>query len=261
LIGVGLVRQGRVAISLGTSDTLFGFMLKPQIDPKGVGHVFGSPTGDYMSLICWKNGSLARDGVRREHGLDWESFSRALRQTKPGNGGAIMLPWFEPEITPTVHSPGVRRYQLDPGDGPANVRAVIEAQMMSMAIHSQWMGVEVDTIHATAGAARNREILRIMADVHDADVYQLEVGNSACLGAALRALHGDLVSENKKTAWEDVIAGFTEPVKESRIEPIPANVALYAELKKVYSACESHAIRGGEDPSPSIEAFRKRFPR
>jgi len=253
------VRQGRIAISLGTSDTLFGFMLRPQIDPTGVGHVFGSPTGDYMSLICWKNGSLARDAIRRENGLDWEGFSRALRETRPGNGGAIMLPWLEPEITPTVHSPGVRRYHLDPRDGPANVRAVIEAQMMSLSIHSQWMGVDVDTIHATAGAARNREILRIMADVHDADVYQHEVGNSACLGAALRALHGDLVSDQKKVTWDEVIAGFTEPVKESRLEPIPANVERYAELKKIYAACESHALREGDEPSPLIEAFRKRF--
>ena len=49
------------------------------------------------------------------------------------------------------------------------------------------MRVEVDTIHATGGASANREILQVMADVFDADVYQFEVGNSACLGAALRA--------------------------------------------------------------------------
>jgi hypothetical protein len=54
-----------------------------------------------------------------------------------------MLPWFEPEITPEVLTPGVRRYGLDPDDGPANVRAVVEAQMMAMANHSAWMGVGV----------------------------------------------------------------------------------------------------------------------
>ena len=53
------------------------------------------------------------------------------------------------------------------------------------------MGVDVKTIYATGGAAANRDILRVMADVFDAEVYQFEVGNSACLGAALRALHGD----------------------------------------------------------------------
>lgn len=260
LIGVGLTRPGRIAISLGTSDTLFGFMPVPCVDPLGVGHVFGAPTGDFMSLICFKNGSLARDRIRTTYKMDWEIFSECLRTTKPGNQGRIFLPWFDPEITPTVLNPGALRYGLDPADGPANVRAVVEAQMMSMSIHSQWMGVHVDTIHATGGAARNRDILKVMADVHGANVYQFEVGNSACLGAALRAYHAAQVAEGKKASWDEVTAGFAEPVKESRIAPDPANVALYAELKKVYSACESHAIRGGEDPSPLQEAFRKAHP-
>ena len=38
----------------------------------------------------------------------------------------------------------------------AHVRGVIEAQMLSMAIHSAWMGVAVDTIHATGGASATR---------------------------------------------------------------------------------------------------------
>jgi xylulokinase len=259
LIGVGLVDQGRIAISLGTSSTLFGFMPKPSVDPTGSGHVFGSPTGDYMSLVCFENGSIARERIKEEHHLDWEGFSAALRSTEPGNGGAILLPWFKPEITPPVHKPGVKRYALDKKDGPANVRAVVEAQMMSMAIHSQWMGVPLKTIHATGGAARNREILRVMADVFDAEVHQFEVSNSACLGAALRAFHADLVAEGEKATWNEVIAGFADPVKATRIAPDPKSAAVYQELKKIYSACEAHALRGGEDPSPLIGEFRKAF--
>ena len=209
-----------------------------------------------MSLICFKNGSLARERIRDEHHLDWEGFSQALRATKPGNHGAILLPWFEPEITPAVHDPGVRRFGLDARDGPANCRAVVEAQMMAMSIHSQWMDVKFNTIHATGGGSRNRDILKIMADVHNAEVYQFEARNSACLGAALRAYHADVASE-KKITWDEVVRGFAEPIKESRICPDPKSVAIYAELKKIYSACESHAIRSGEDPAPLMEAFRR----
>jgi xylulokinase len=100
LVGTGLIREGRIAISLGTSDTLFGFMPQPKVDPSGTGHVFGSPTGGYMSLICFKNGSLARERIRDGAALDWGGFSRALRETAPGNAGRIMLPWFDAEITP-----------------------------------------------------------------------------------------------------------------------------------------------------------------
>jgi len=258
LIGVGLVRQGDVGVSLGTSTTLFGFMSKPQVDSTGNAHVFGCPTGDFMSLICFKNGSLARDQIREQHGLDWEGFSEALRSTQPGNKGGILLPWFRPEITPTVHDSGPRRYGLDPQDGPANVRAVVEGQIMALSIHSQWMGVPITTVHATGGAARNREVLQVMADVLNAEVYQFVVSQTASLGAALRAYHADQLADGKEVTWEEIVAGFAEPIKESKIVPDSKNVEIYTELKKIYSACEAHALRGGDDPSPLIVAFSKR---
>jgi len=260
LIGTGIVTEGRVAISLGTSDTLFGFLREPRIDPTGAGHVFGAPTGDYMSLVCCRNGSLARERVRNMFDLDWDGFSRHLRDVPPARGGAIMLPWFEAEITPPVLDPEVWRFGLDAVNGPANVRAVVEAQMLALALHSRWMGVDVETIYATGGAARNREILQVMADVHDADVYQLEVGNSACLGAALRAYHADELANGRAMPWEDVIEGFVEPVAEARVRPVAEHVALYAELARVYEACEAYALGAGSSPRDLLVAFRQRHP-
>jgi len=256
LIGVGLVKQGSIAVSLGTSTTLFGFMEKPLVDPTGSGHVFGSPTGDYMSLICFENGALARDAVRREHGLNWEGFSAHLRSTPPGNKGRVLLPWFKPEITPRVLKPGVRRYRLDLGDAAANVRAVVEAQMLSLAIHSQWMGVQFRTVHATGGAAVNREILQVMSDVLNAEVFQFEVSNSAALGAALRAYHAHSAACGRTLPWGDVIQGFAEPVRTSRIAPRPDAVQVYSRLKPVFAACEEHALGRGRDPSGLLESFR-----
>ena len=103
-------------------------------------------------MTVFKNGSLARERIRDACGLDWNGFSDALRHTAPGNNGAMMLPWFEPEITPTVLTPGVRTTGLSEPPGPAHVRAVIEAQMMSMALHSRWMRVTPSDIRATGGA-------------------------------------------------------------------------------------------------------------
>ena len=60
LIGTGLVREGLVAISLGTSDTIFGLMREPRPSREGIGHVFGAPTGDFMGITVFRNGSLAR---------------------------------------------------------------------------------------------------------------------------------------------------------------------------------------------------------
>lgn len=241
LVGTGLVRRGAVAISLGTSDTLFAPLAGPRFDPSGAGHVFGSPTGEYMSLICCRNGSLARERVRDEYGLDWDGFDRALAAAPPGNRGAVMLPWFEPEITPHVEVPGVRRFGIDPRDGPANVRGVVEAQMLALAVHSRWMGLTIETIHATGGAAVNRGILQVMADVHNADVYQLRDGNSACLGAALRAYHADALAAGQPQSWEQIVAGFAEPIAASRVRPIAAHVAMYRDLVQLYEARETEA--------------------
>ncbi len=237
LIGTGLVREGRLAVSLGTSDTVFGLMKAPRVDPDGAAHVFGAPTGAWMGLTCFRNGSLARERVRTIYGMDWPQFSYALSATPPGNGGAMMLPWFEPEITPTVSRPGIHRQDLDPADGLANVRAVIEAQMMAIANHSAWMGVTVDTVYATGGASVNREIVQVLADVMNAEVHEFEVSNSAALGAALRAYHADRLVSTGSADWDDVIAGFAEP-KAVAARPRPDAVRVYAELRPRYSAFE-----------------------
>jgi xylulokinase len=238
LIGTGLVDEGRVAISLGTSDTIFGLMRTPRVDPTGTGHVFGAPTGEFMGLTVFSNGSLARERIRDAYGLDWRGFSAALGATPPGNGGAVMLPWFVPEITPPVAIPGVRRVGLDAADGPRNVRAVVEGQMMAMANHSRWMGIEIAAIHATGGAAANREILQVMADVFGADVYQFPVGNSACLGAVLRAWHAEAKARGDAIPWAEVVRGLAEPDASSRLTPVPDRVRLYAALRDRYAELE-----------------------
>src|SRR5262249_46001424 len=161
-----------------------------------------SPTGAYMGITVFKNGSLARQRVRDRFGLTWDEFSRVLGSTVPGNGGGTLLPGVDPEITPLVLDAGVRRYGLAERDAPGDIRGVVEAQMMAMALHSRWMGVDVRTIYATGGASANRAILQVMADVFGADVWQMVVGNSACLGAALRAFHGDITAAGQSMPWE-----------------------------------------------------------
>jgi xylulokinase len=243
LIGTGLVREGLVGISMGTSDVVFGMMREPRVDVTGTGHVFGSPTGEFMGLTVFSNGSLARERVRDAFGLSWKTFSSTLESTPAGNGGRMILPWFVPEITPAVTRPAVWRFDLETDDGPANVRGVVEAQQMALARHSRWMGVDVKTIYATGGAAANRAILQVMADVFGADVYQFEAGNTACLGAALRAFHGDQTAAGQLLEWDDVVQGLAQPVLSTRVTPNPRNHAIYRELMPVYAAREVKALR------------------
>ena len=240
LIGLGLVEPGRVALSLGTSDTLFVCMDEPRTSTSGEGAVFASPDGtNYMALICFLNGSLAREAVRDEFGLDWAGFTRALRDTEPGNGGALMLPYFDAEIVPHVSRPGVVLQDLDPGDAPAQVRAVIEAQAMASRIHSDWMGVAIHSLSVTGGASANTEILRIFADVHGCPVHRFQTTNSAALGAALRSAQGDLKARGSAANWPEVVRPFTQPEPGSTVEPTSANAAVYEQLLEKYRELEN----------------------
>ena len=238
LVGTGLVREGRLGISLGTSDVVFG----PMADRRGRGyadgHVYGSPTGEFMGLTVFKNGSLARERVRDAYGLDWAGFSQALRSTPAGNNGSVMLPWFDPEITPHVLVPGVHRLDLDSRDTAANVRAVVEAQMIAMANHSRWMGVDIDTIHATGGASGNGDVLQVMADVFGATVCRIASRNAACLGAALRAWHADALASDHPIEWDEVTGDLARPIDGSAATPRAQHVGTYARLRERYRAFE-----------------------
>ena len=241
LVGLGLIAPGTLGISLGTSDTVFGAIAEPAHDPAGAGHVFGSPAGGYMALTCFANGSLARERVRDAHGLDWDGFSAALRNTPAGNGGGFMTPWFVPEITPPVAGAGPRLHDLDGADASRMVRAIVEGQAMAMRLHSRWIAPRPATILATGGAAANRDILQILADVFDAEVVRGATRNSASLGAALRAYHAERRAEGQVIPWDTVVAGFTAPDAELRIRPNAANVAVYAKLLPEYEAFETLA--------------------
>jgi xylulokinase len=241
LVGTGLVSEGIVAVSLGTSDTIFGIMPTPKPSDDGTGHVFASPTGAFMGMTVFKNGSLARERIRDGYRMTWADFSAALSRTAAGNDGRTLLPWFDPEITPLVLTPGVQRSGLDASDADGNVRGVIEAQMMALFLHSRWMGVKIRRIYATGGASANRAILQVMADVFNAEVVQLETGNSAALGAALRALHADRREEGRPMSWQDVVEGFVTPKLETRLQPQAAHVATYRKLLDVYAGREAAA--------------------
>lgn len=195
--GLRLEKPGDIAISLGTSDTMFASLSEPR--PSATeGHIFASPVdpAGYMALLCYKNGSLTREFIRDHFaGGTWEQFNALLASNSPGNNGRIGFYYREPEITPPVLKPGFRRFDVcgNPVSHftpPEEVRAVVEGQLLSMRLHGDNIGIKPVRIIATGGASQNQAIIRIMADIFGVPVFTGEIANSAALGAAYRALHG-----------------------------------------------------------------------
>ena len=238
LIGLGLVNPGQAALSLGTSDTLFSCMVEPRVSSEGEGCVFSSPDDiHYMALICFMNGSLAREAVRDQYKLDWQGFTEILHTTQAGNKGRMMLPYFGPEIVPNVPA-GVVRKGLAEDDVAGNVRAVIEAQAISSYIHSRWMGVDITSLNVTGGGSANEEILKVFANVHGCPVHRFETTNAAALGAALKAIKG----HQTNLSWSSIADSFCQP-SGSTIHPDQPLRALYDDVIAAYVEFECDHCR------------------
>ena len=235
LIGMGAGAPGTAVVSLGTSDTMFAAMAAPHTDPKGYGNVFGNPAGGFMALCCFANGSLAREEIAKRFGLGWDQFARAiLEQTQPGNGGDLLLPYFVPEITPRLAAPAPRWFgspDFVAGKSPAAAaRAVVEAQALSMRLHSAFIGQPPERILVTGGASKNAGILRVLADVFQAEIVPLRVGNSSALGGALRAAQAV-----EGRPWEVLYTRFAAPDLDRRVKPDPGSKVTYEGLLKQLS--------------------------
>ncbi|XP_068260886.1 xylulose kinase isoform X3 [Nyctibius grandis] len=239
------LQEGDIAISLGTSDTLFLWIQEPT--PALEGHILCNPVDSqtYMALLCFKNGSLMRERIRDDCASgSWDEFSKALSSTVAGNNGNLGFYFDVMEITP--EAVGIHRFNKDNqkvSDFPKEVeiRALIEGQFMAKRIHAEKLGYKVmprTRILATGGASHNKKILQVLSDVFNAPVYTIDTANSACLGSAYRAIHGLVAETNVSLA--DVVKLAPQP----RLAVIPTAGAeeLYRPLLKRYAELEQKVI-------------------
>ena len=227
--GVGLSKAGDLAVSLGTSDTVFGITADPK--PGLHGHVFVNPvdpTSSYFAMLVFKNGGVVRQRVRDEYcthdeatrarlrtefdGDKWAMFTAALEGTPPGNAnaagvGQIGIYVDDPEITPHIARIGTHRFHFNRRasarktrvkrvdiagfpDPRAEVRAAVESRFLSMRLHAAYMGIPAPTtVIATGGASQAPAVLQVMADVWGVPVFVEKQPDAASFGAALRAAH------------------------------------------------------------------------
>ncbi|MFP4358891.1 MAG: xylulokinase [Puniceicoccaceae bacterium] len=242
LIGMGAASPGTAVVSLGTSDTFFAALPRPTFDPNGYGHVFGNPLGGFMALACFRNGSLAREALRDELGVDWAAFGEeGLSRTPPGNDGNGMVPFFGPEITPRVNlgKPlrfGSEAFRTNPSAGQL-IRACLEGQFINVRRETRWIGIEPEVILLTGGASRNDGIAQTLADVMGAPVDRLAASGSVAIGAVIRAakaLGGSADAIERKLS--SVVPG-------SRRVPREGLAEVYSDLEKRFGAALDSFLR------------------
>ncbi|XP_030624429.1 xylulose kinase isoform X2 [Chanos chanos] len=161
------LKEGDIAVSLGTSDTVFLWIKEPK--PAVEGHILCNPVDcqSYMALICFKNGSLTRERIRNERAQgSWELFSNALRSSPMGNNGNIGIYFDAMEITPPavgVHRFDQHNKRVESFSEEVEIRALVEGQFLAKRVHAENLGYKIipgTRVLATGGASANKHILQ-----------------------------------------------------------------------------------------------------
>ncbi|XP_042523262.1 xylulose kinase isoform X2 [Dipodomys spectabilis] len=239
------LEEGDIAVSLGTSDTLFLWLQEPT--PALEGHIFCNPVDPrhYMALLCFKNGSLMREKIRDESASgSWSEFSKALQSTEMGNGGNLGFYFDVMEITPEMsgrHRFNAENQEVAAFPGDVEIRALIEGQFMAKRIHAESLGYRVmpkTKILATGGASHNTDILQVLADVFGASVYITDTANSACVGSAYRAFHG--LAGGVHMPFSEVVK--SAPKARLAATPDPGAAQVYQALLPRYAKLEQRIL-------------------
>lgn len=100
-LGLGL-RAGDVAISLGTSGTVFAVSDSATHDPSAAVAGFASASGDYLPLVCTLNATKVTDSVARWLGTDAAGLAELALTAADDPGTVTLVPYFDGERTPNL---------------------------------------------------------------------------------------------------------------------------------------------------------------
>src|SRR4029453_3324934 len=93
--------------------------------------------------------------------------------------------------------------------------------------------VKPSQTRATGGRARSKNWLQIMADIFDAEVVTLKVGEGAAYGAALQALWCWHLQQGEKIKIGEITDRFVELNESETLQPNRRNVEIYRELQEL----------------------------
>ena len=247
-IGTGNTRPGIVTASFGTSGTIYACAAKPVIDPQGEIAAFCDSTNRWLPLLCTMNVTVATEMVRNHYGLSLNQYEKAAAKVPAASDGLLLLPYLEGERTPNVPEGtgvwfGVNSRTHSTG---YFARAAMEGVTLGMNYGLRRLailGVKARQIRATGGGAKSKLWRQIMADVFNAEVVTLAVGEGAAYGAALQAMWCRRRKCGEQVSISDLSDRFVKLNARQTAWPKKRNVAIYREIQAIQGDL-SASLRG-----------------
>lgn len=243
-VGTGNVREGIVTISLGTSGTAYCFMQQPFVDLAGEIAAFCDSTGHYLPLLCVSNLANGYDALLAQYQMSHTEFNEVIKQTKAGNEGRVLVPWYVGERTPDVPlaSPCYFGFGLNDFTKANLCRAVLEGHILNLYDGFRRMPIVVKEIRLTGGLAKSDAWCQTIADVFEAETIPVE-GEGAALGAALHAAWVWKKENGEGISLEELTNAFVVLQESRRKKPLKQNAEAYHIQKRLFSALSAR-LRG-----------------
>ena len=246
-VGTGIVTEGIVSATIGTSGVVFAASKAYRVEPQGRLHAFCHAVPGMwhlMGVVLSAGGSFRwyRDALcdlekaqAGETGRDpYELLTEAAAQVPAGCEGLLFLPYLTGERTP-YPDPNARGvfFGLTLRHGKAHLtRAVLEGVTYGLRDSLELMrdlGLPVQQVRASGGGARSPLWRQILADLFGTEIVTVDVTEGAAYGAALLAAVGAGVYGSVPEACQAAI----RPVDHTSPGP---DMAVYADYYPRYRA-------------------------
>jgi xylulokinase len=244
-VGCGIVREGMVSATLGTSGVVFAQSDKYRVEPEGKLHAFCHAVPGKWHLMGvmlsaagsfqWYKNHLGREEQSIEDGGGenaYELLTQSAEQVAVGCEGLVFLPYLSGERTPhpDPHARGAF-VGLTLRHSKAHLtRAVLEGVSYGLKDSlslMQELGIRPDKVILSGGGARSSLWKQMLADIFESPCSLVNAREGAAYGAALLASVGcDHFSsvEEASDSW----------IKETELVEISSNLSKYHKNYKIY---------------------------
>ncbi len=255
-VGTGIVEEGVVSVTLGTSGVVFAASDEYRVEPQGRLHAFCHAVPGMWHLMGvmlsaagsfrWYRDALgaAEQAEAEASGRDvYDLLTEGAAGVPAGSEGLLFLPYLSGERTPypDPHARGVF-FGLTLRHGkPHLTRAVLEGVTYGLRDSLELMrdlGLTIEQVRASGGGARSPLWRQMLADVFESEIVTVNVTEGAAYGAALLAGVGAGVYPSVAAASQQAIrvTGRVEPSDAARTYAAyyPRYRALYPALREQF---------------------------
>ncbi len=190
-LGVGL-GLGDVAVSIGTSGTVFTVSNHPTHDPGGAVAGFADATGRFLPLVCTANAALVTAAIAGLLGVDHGGLDALALAAPAGADGLVLVPYLAGERTPnrpdaTGTLVGIRP-DITP---PLLARAAFEGVVCGMldglaALTAAGVTTDEGRMVLLGGGARSAAYRQVLAALADRPVTVMPGDELVAAGAAVQ---------------------------------------------------------------------------